>query len=90
MLKPTQHSLDKLEELFHELGYKVRYEKGNFKPGSCILLASKVIVANKFATIDVRINSLLEILNSIDADPSVLSEPMLKLYSSLKQQKTDS
>ena len=43
-MKANQSTLDKIEDLFKALGYKVRYERGNFKPGSCVLLASKVVV----------------------------------------------
>lgn len=88
-MKLTQNTLDKLEELLKEAGYKVRYEKGNFKPGSCVLMESKVIVANKFATVDVRINSILEILTSLEIDESILSEGSLKLYQSVKQAKLE-
>lgn len=85
-MKTTQHLLDKLEDLFKELQYKVRYEKGNFKPGSCIILESKVIVVNKFATLDVKIGALLDILASIEVDESLLSEASQKFYQSLNKQ----
>jgi hypothetical protein len=88
-MKLTQATLDKLEEMLKEAGYKVRYEKGNFKPGSCILLESKVIVVNKFATLDVKINSLLEIIVTLEIDESTLSEASAKLYQSVKQTKIE-
>ena len=42
MIKLTQHSLDKIEELLTIAGYKVRNEKGNFKSGSCVIESSKM------------------------------------------------
>ena len=37
MAKFTPAFLKKLEELLKEQGYDVRYEKGNFKSGFCVL-----------------------------------------------------
>lgn len=61
MIKYTPQNLKKLEELLKENLYEVRYEKGNFKSGYCILEAKKVVVVNKFATVESRIQSLYEI-----------------------------
>ncbi len=33
----TNHTLEKLEQLLFAIGFKVRYEKVNFKTGSCLL-----------------------------------------------------
>lgn len=63
MAKFTPQYLKKLEDLLKENGYEVRYEKGNFKSGFCILEAKKVVVINKFSTIESRIQALIEILN---------------------------
>lgn len=89
MLKPTQSTLDKLEELLSELLYKVRYEKGNFKSGSCLLLDNKVIVVNKFSTIETKVGSLAEILTGIEVDESTLSDKGRNFYRSLQQTKID-
>lgn len=87
ILKATQHNLDKLEELFHELEYAVRFEKGNFRSGACTLQDNKVVVVNKFATIDQKIAALAEILNQSEVDESLLSDKMKSFYHSLKQTK---
>jgi hypothetical protein len=47
MLTVTNHTLEKLENLLKSAGYKVRYEKGNFKTGACLLQSSRMIVVNK-------------------------------------------
>ena len=85
MLKANSYSQEKLEHLFEMLGYKVRYEKGNFKSGACVLEDKKVVVVNKFATIDNKINSLLEILHQIEPDGIIPDEKMQAFYLSLKQ-----
>ena len=72
MLKPTEATLKKLEDLFKQFQYKVRYEKGQFQAGYCLVKSQKVIVINKFYTTDVRINTLLEILLEVEVDESTL------------------
>jgi hypothetical protein len=62
MIKYTPQYLKKLEEIFNENGYKVRFEKGNFKSGFCIMEDRKMIMINKFAVIESRIGTMLEIL----------------------------
>jgi hypothetical protein len=61
MIKYTPQYLKKLEDFLKENLYEVRYEKGNFKSGYCILEAKKVVVVNRFATVESRIQSLYEI-----------------------------
>ena len=40
-MKFTKHNLKKVEHLLEELGYSVRYEKGNFQSGSINVLKDK-------------------------------------------------
>jgi hypothetical protein len=83
-MKISQSTLDKIEELFKTLQFKVRYEKGNFKPGSCLILEAKVVVVNKFATMDVKIAALSEILQQISIDETLLNENQLKFLQSIR------
>ena len=46
--KYTPNSLKKIEHIFDEAGYIVRYEKGTFASGFCVLEHKKVVVVNKF------------------------------------------
>ncbi|MBE8712413.1 hypothetical protein [Sphingobacterium hungaricum] len=85
MLSYTAHYLDKLETLLKDLGYKIRYEKGNFKTGACKLLSSKIIVVNKFSNLEVKIQALSELVQEIDADQSSLTEKQRAFYLSVKQ-----
>lgn len=87
MLSITNHTLEKLERLLRDLGYRLRYEKGNFKSGACILHESKVVVVNKFLGLEQRINSLGEIIKNIDANQSQLDSKQKSLYLSLRQTK---
>jgi hypothetical protein len=81
----TNHTLEKLETLLKEVGYNVRYEKGNFKTGACMIESSKIVVINKFSNLESKIISIIELLKSIDLDDSLLSEKNKSLYYSLKQ-----
>ena len=47
-MKYNQAALDKIEKILDETGYVVRYERGNFQSGYCILEERKVVVLNKF------------------------------------------
>jgi hypothetical protein len=84
--KYTANTLKKLEQLYEEARYIVRYEKGNFASGYCILEERRVVVINKFLAIEGRINALIEILPSIVVNESELSGEMLKWYKQLKDQ----
>ena len=86
MIKYTKHFLNKLEELVSETVYTLRYEKGNFKSGYCVLNEHQVIVINKYFPLEGRINSLVEIIRQLDIDPQRLSEKQQKLYADLCQQ----
>lgn len=84
--KYTPNTLKKLEELYEEARYIIRYEKGNFNSGYCILEERKVVVINKFFSTEGRINALLEILPSITINEEELSGEMLKWYRQLRSE----
>lgn len=86
--KYTPNTLKKLEQLFEEARYIIRYEKGNFNSGYCILEDKRVAVINKFLSIEGRINALIEILPTIIVNEDELSTEMQKLYKQLREQPT--
>lgn len=73
-VKYTKHFLNKLEDVFSESEYILRYEKGNFKSGYCILQNNKVAVVNKYYPTEGKINCLIDILKTIELKPDQLSE----------------
>jgi hypothetical protein len=87
LLPFTQSSLTKIEEFFKEQGYKVRYEKGSFRTGACMLQTTKVVVVNKFSNLEIKIQSLWNILLDIDIDSEVISEKFLPLYEDVLKSK---
>jgi hypothetical protein len=88
-MRYTQTSLKKLEDLFAELDYAIRYEKGNFHSGYCIVEHRKIAVLNKFFDTEARINCLLEILNTLTFDPEELSEKSRELIQKWQQARSD-
>ena len=80
-MKYTQTTLDKLESIPEQAGYVLRYERGTFQSGYCILESKKVVVLNKFLQTEGRINTLIDLIPQLDIDPEVLqSDDLKKMY----------
>ncbi len=79
-MKYTQATLDKLESIAEEAGYILRYERGTFQSGYCILEEKKVVVLNKFLPTEGRINILLDLLPQLDINTDLLNDESKKLY----------
>jgi hypothetical protein len=71
MIKYTNQFLLKLEDLIAESDYTLRYEKGNFKSGYCLLKDQKIMIV---------------ILRTSTLDQSRFTEKNVKLYQELFQQ----
>lgn len=82
--KYTANTLKKMEQLFEEANYTIRYEKGNFNSGYCILEDRRVAVINRFLDMEGRINALVEILPSVNINAETLSTDMQKWYKMLQ------
>lgn len=83
-MKYTQNTLDKLERVLDEVGYIVRYERGNFQSGYCILEAKKVVVLNKFLQMEGRINTLMDIIPQLSIDVDILTTEARKTYEEVR------
>ncbi|MEJ7692523.1 hypothetical protein [Daejeonella sp.] len=88
-LSYTQHTLEKLEYLLKSLGFKLRYEKGNFKTGACILEQSRVIIVNKFSNLENKIIALADLLQNTETDDNLLDEKQKAFLYLLKQTKLE-
>ena len=89
MLTITNHTLEKLEMLLKTAGYRVRYEKGNFKTGACLLQSSRMVVVNKFSDLESKIAAISELLRELDVDYNLLDEKQLVFLQQIKQTKLD-
>ena len=63
-----------------ESEYTVRYERGTFQSGWCLLEARRVVVLNKFLSVEGRINTLLEIIPQLSIEFDKLTLESQKLY----------
>lgn len=81
----TKPFLNKLEDIFAESDYVLRYEKGNFQSGYCVLKDTKIAIVNKYYTVEGKINCLVDILRLISIDQSRLHEKNQKLLLQLLQ-----
>jgi hypothetical protein len=79
-MKYTQTTLDKLERILDEAEYIVRYERGNFQSGYCILEQKKVVVLNKFLQLEGRISTLIDIIPQLRMVPENLSPEVRRFY----------
>jgi hypothetical protein len=79
-MKYTQNTLDKIEKVIEESGYIVRYERGTFQSGFCILEHRKIVVLNKFLQLEGRINTLIDLIPSLKLDPASLTPESRKVY----------
>jgi hypothetical protein len=82
-MKYTQSTLDKLEKIIEESGYVIRYERGTFQSGYCILEQKKVVVLNKFLQTEGRINTLIDLIPQLDVQADLLSEETKKLHAEI-------
>ena len=82
-MKYSQANLDKVEKIIEESGYVIRYERGTFQSGYCILQDKKVVVLNKFFQTEGRINTLIDLMPQLDINFDHLTHESQKLYEEL-------
>ena len=78
--KYNQNTLKKLEGLFEEARFILRYEKGNFNAGHCLLEEKRIVVVNKFFTLENKINCLIDIINQLDFSTIDFSDELAPFY----------
>jgi hypothetical protein len=84
-MKLTQTTLNKLEDILGESAFVVRYERGNFQSGWCLLESKRIVVLNKFLNLEARINTLLELIPQLDIEFDKLTHDSQKLFEEVKR-----
>ena len=79
-MKTTINTLKKLEDIIVQCGYVLRYERGNFQSGYCLLQERKVVVLNKFLQTEGRINTLIDLIPLLAINFDKLTLESQKLY----------
>jgi hypothetical protein len=74
-----------LEDILGESEYVVRYERGNFQSGWCLLESRRIVVLNKFLNLEARINTLLELIPQLDIQFDKLTHNSQKVYEEVKK-----
>lgn len=65
----------------------MRYEKGNFKTGACLLQSSKMIVVNRFSNLESKILAIVELARDLEIDYNLLDEKQVAFLQQIKQTK---
>jgi len=82
-------TLKKIEQLMEEADYIVRYEKGNFKSGYCLLRDKRIIVVNKFFDTESRINCFIDLLPQLSIHEDTLEEKSRAFLHQLKTREVE-
>ncbi len=70
--KEFETILQNLKQIAQELGAKVRFERGDFKGGYCIIKEDKTIVINKLSTLQKKVMILTSALKDLGVDEKYL------------------
>ena len=89
-MRYTATTLKKLEALFEELEYAVRYEKGSFQSGYCLVENRRIAVINKFFDTEARINTRLDILSKFELAGVELPEKSRDMIEKWRKEQADS
>jgi hypothetical protein len=67
-----------LESLAEEMGVRIRYEKGDFDGGYCILRDERIIVVNRRLNVSRKVSVISQGLNQLGLD-TVYITPVVRL-----------
>jgi hypothetical protein len=85
--KEFEDILKDLKALAAELGATVRFEKGDFKGGYCLLKDSKVIVINKMANLQRKVMILSAALKELGIDQIYLTPRLREIIDEMNEEK---
>ena len=84
-MKYNQLTLNKIEKILEESEYVVRYERGTFQSGYCVLEERKIVVLNKFLVTEGRISILIDLIPQLNINAGQLTPETLKAYEEVLQ-----
>ena len=83
--KEFEDILQDLKALADELGAKVRFERGDFKGGYCILKESKVIIINKLTNHQKKVMILSAALKELGVDKVYISPKLREIIDEMAE-----
>jgi len=84
-MKATKSNQEKLHQILTSQEFTIRYEKGNFKGGYCVVQHERIIIINKFFPLESKINTLVDIIRELEIDELVLTPQQVQLIHTLKK-----
>jgi hypothetical protein len=84
--KEFEEFIQELKSLAVQLGAEVRFEKGDFKGGYCLLKESKVIVINKMANLQRKAMILSMALKELGIDEIFLTPRLRELINEMSSE----
>jgi len=85
--KELESILQDLKEIAQQMGAKIRFERGDFKGGYCILKDSKVIVINKLSNLQRKIIILSAALKELGAEDIYLPPKIREVIEEMDETK---
>jgi hypothetical protein len=85
--KEFENLLQDLKSVAAQLGVTVRFEKGDFKGGYCIVKENKVIVLNKLGTLQRKVITLAVALKEFGIDEIYLPPKIRELIEEFDESK---
>ena len=85
--KEFEDTLNDLKLLAAQLGATVRFEKGDFKGGYCLLKENKVIVINKMMNLQRKVMILSAALKELGVDQIYLNPRMREIIDEMAEMK---
>lgn len=81
--KDFENILHDLKHLAHQMGAKVRFERGDFKGGYCIMKEDKIIVINKLSPLQKKVLVLSSALKELGIDEVYLNPKIREIIEEL-------
>jgi hypothetical protein len=85
--KEFEEIIQDLKALALQLGAEVRFEKGDFKGGYCLLKENKVIVINKMMNLQRKVMILSAALKELGVDQIYLNPRMREIIDEMAEMK---
>ncbi len=83
--KEFETALEDLKSLAAQMGAKVRFERGDFKGGYCIVKTSKVIVINKLSNTQRKVMTLAAALKELGIDEMYLPPKIREIIDEMSE-----
>ncbi|MBL1211937.1 MAG: hypothetical protein HND52_01150 [Ignavibacteriae bacterium] len=85
--KEFETLLQDLKSIATQMGAKVRFERGDFKGGYCLIKDSKIIVINKLSNMQRKVMILAAALNELGIDDMYLTPRLREVIEELDERK---